>query len=181
MHQGAKELHLVVEPVVRAMSPGLKARLRGYNGQSSGPTIEVVEVVEGDRVRIHKSRHTMNATGHDAPTTIGVDHRHLVLQVTKPIRNCMVMGERGLADTAEPALFTAEGQDAIGPEAPRAGHRDHGPQTWRRRWRSCGALSPHDTGNLAEAVRFELTGPCEPPVFKTGAIDHSATLPLRSL
>ena len=30
---------------------------------------------------------------------------------------------------------------------------------------------------LAEAVRFELTGPCEPPVFKTGAIDHSATLP----
>ena len=31
--------------------------------------------------------------------------------------------------------------------------------------------------NLAEAVRFELTGPFEPPVFKTGAIDHSATLP----
>ena len=30
---------------------------------------------------------------------------------------------------------------------------------------------------LAEAVRFELTGPFEPPVFKTGAIDHSATLP----
>ena len=32
-------------------------------------------------------------------------------------------------------------------------------------------------GILAEAVRFELTGPFEPPVFKTGAIDHSATLP----
>ena len=32
-------------------------------------------------------------------------------------------------------------------------------------------------GCLAEAVRFELTGPFEPPVFKTGAIDHSATLP----
>ena len=30
---------------------------------------------------------------------------------------------------------------------------------------------------LAEAVRFELTDPFEPPVFKTGAIDHSATLP----
>ena len=30
---------------------------------------------------------------------------------------------------------------------------------------------------LAEAVRFELTGPFEPPVFKTGAIDPSATLP----
>jgi hypothetical protein len=26
-------------------------------------------------------------------------------------------------------------------------------------------------------VRFELTDPFEPPVFKTGAIDHSATLP----
>ena len=32
-------------------------------------------------------------------------------------------------------------------------------------------------GDLAEAVRFELTDPFEPPVFKTGAIDHSATLP----
>jgi hypothetical protein len=31
---------------------------------------------------------------------------------------------------------------------------------------------------LAEAVRFELTDPFEPPVFKTGAIDHSATLPV---
>ena len=30
---------------------------------------------------------------------------------------------------------------------------------------------------LAEAVRFELTNPCGLPVFKTGAIDHSATLP----
>jgi hypothetical protein len=37
--------------------------------------------------------------------------------------------------------------------------------------------SPVNTSDLAEAVRFELTGPCEPPVFKTGAIDHSATLP----
>ena len=32
-------------------------------------------------------------------------------------------------------------------------------------------------GVLAEAVRFELTDPFESPVFKTGAIDHSATLP----
>ncbi len=31
---------------------------------------------------------------------------------------------------------------------------------------------------LAEAVRFELTKGCPLPVFKTGAIDHSATLPL---
>ena len=32
-------------------------------------------------------------------------------------------------------------------------------------------------GFLAEAVRFELTDLFKSPVFKTGAIDHSATLP----
>ena len=30
---------------------------------------------------------------------------------------------------------------------------------------------------LAEEVRFELTDPCGSTVFKTVAIDHSATLP----
>lgn len=49
MNQGVKEFHLVAEPVVREMTPGFKAHLWGYNGQSPGPTIEVVE---GDRVRI---------------------------------------------------------------------------------------------------------------------------------
>ena len=49
MNQGAKEFHLVAEPVVREMCEGFKAQLWGYNGQSPGPTIEVVE---GDRVRI---------------------------------------------------------------------------------------------------------------------------------
>ena len=49
MNQGVKEFHLVAEPVVREMAPGMQANLWGYNGQSPGPTIEVVE---GDRVRI---------------------------------------------------------------------------------------------------------------------------------
>jgi FtsP/CotA-like multicopper oxidase with cupredoxin domain len=49
MKDGAKEFHLVAEPVVREIAPGMKAHLWGYNGQSPGPTIEVVE---GDRVRI---------------------------------------------------------------------------------------------------------------------------------
>ncbi|MGD9661041.1 MAG: multicopper oxidase family protein [Porticoccaceae bacterium] len=49
MHNGVKEFHLVAEPVVREMAPGFKAHLWGYNGQSPGPTIEVVE---GDRVRV---------------------------------------------------------------------------------------------------------------------------------
>jgi manganese oxidase len=49
MNQGVKEFHLVAEPVEREIAPGMVARLWGYNGQSPGPTIEVVE---GDRVRI---------------------------------------------------------------------------------------------------------------------------------
>jgi FtsP/CotA-like multicopper oxidase with cupredoxin domain len=49
MRDGVKEFHLVAEPVVREIAPGMKANLWGYNGQSPGPTIEVVE---GDRVRI---------------------------------------------------------------------------------------------------------------------------------
>jgi FtsP/CotA-like multicopper oxidase with cupredoxin domain len=49
MNNGVKEFHLIAEPVVREMGPGMKANLWGYNGQSPGPTIEVVE---GDRVRI---------------------------------------------------------------------------------------------------------------------------------
>lgn len=44
-----KEFHLVAEPVVRELAPGMKAHLWGYNGQSPGPTIECVE---GDKVRI---------------------------------------------------------------------------------------------------------------------------------
>jgi len=44
-----KEFHLVAEPVVRELAPGMKAHLWGYNGQSPGPTIEAVE---GDKVRI---------------------------------------------------------------------------------------------------------------------------------
>ena len=44
-----KEFHLVAEPVVREIAPGMKASLWGYNGQSPGPTIEAVE---GDKVRI---------------------------------------------------------------------------------------------------------------------------------
>jgi manganese oxidase len=49
MRNGVKEFHLVAEPVIRELAPGMKAHLWGYNGQSPGPTIEVVE---GDRVRM---------------------------------------------------------------------------------------------------------------------------------
>ena len=49
MRNGWKEFHLVAEPVVREMAPGMVAHLWGYNGQSPGPTIEAVE---GDKVRL---------------------------------------------------------------------------------------------------------------------------------
>jgi manganese oxidase len=49
MKNGWKEFHLVAEPVVREIAPGMKAHLWGYNGQSPGPTIECVE---GERLRI---------------------------------------------------------------------------------------------------------------------------------
>ena len=49
MKDGVKEFHLVAEPVVREIAPGMTANLWGYNGQSPGPTIEAVE---GDCVRI---------------------------------------------------------------------------------------------------------------------------------
>ncbi|WP_291066407.1 copper oxidase [Hydrogenophaga sp.] len=52
MKDGVKEFHLVAEPVVREVSPGFVVNMWGYNGQSPGPTIEVVE---GDRVRLFVS------------------------------------------------------------------------------------------------------------------------------
>ncbi|HEX7641170.1 MAG TPA: copper oxidase [Burkholderiaceae bacterium] len=59
MNQGVKEFHLVAEPVVREIAPGMQAKLWGYNGQSPGPTIEVVE---GDRVRIFVTNKLPEAT-----------------------------------------------------------------------------------------------------------------------
>ncbi len=59
MNHGVKEFHLVAEPVVREIAPGMQAKLWGYNGQSPGPTIEVVE---GDRVRIFVTNKLPEAT-----------------------------------------------------------------------------------------------------------------------
>ena len=49
MNGDVKEFHLVAQPVVREIAPGMTAHLWGYNGQAPGPTIECVE---GDRVRL---------------------------------------------------------------------------------------------------------------------------------
>ena len=51
--------------------------------------------------------------------------------------------------------------------------------TWVKTWveKQKRPVSRMNVMFLAEAVRFELTDGCPSPVFKTGAIDHSATLP----
>ena len=49
MKNGVKEFRIVAEPVKREFAPGMVVDCWGYNGQTPGPTIEVVE---GDRVRL---------------------------------------------------------------------------------------------------------------------------------
>ncbi len=61
MNGGFKEFHLVAEPVVREVAPGFTAHLRGYNGPSPGPTIEVVE---GDKRRLPRSGLVQASGGH---------------------------------------------------------------------------------------------------------------------
>src|SRR3982750_337347 len=58
---GVKVFHLIAEEVDHEFAPGLKANCWGYNGRTSGPTIEVVE---GDRVRIYVTNRL------PAPTTV---------------------------------------------------------------------------------------------------------------
>ena len=73
MNYGVKEFHLVAEPVLREIAPGMKAHLWGYNGQSPGPTIEVVE---GDKVRIYVTNRLPEKTSihwHGQPLPNGMD------------------------------------------------------------------------------------------------------------
>lgn len=73
MNKGVKEFHLVAEPVVRELAPGMKAHLWGYNGQSPGPTIEVVE---GDKLRIFVTNRLPEHTSihwHGQPLPNGMD------------------------------------------------------------------------------------------------------------
>ena len=56
---GVKVFHLVAEPVEHEFMAGLRAHCWGYNGRTSGPTIEAVE---GDRVRIYVTNRLPEAT-----------------------------------------------------------------------------------------------------------------------
>ena len=64
---GVKVFHLVAEPVKREFAPGLMVDCWGYNGESPGP---VIEVVEGDSVRIYVTNRLSE------PTTV---HWHGIL------------------------------------------------------------------------------------------------------
>ncbi|MGH7178203.1 MAG: multicopper oxidase family protein [Tepidisphaeraceae bacterium] len=64
---GVKVFHLTAQEVDHEFAPGLRAKCWGYNGRTTGPTIECVE---GDRVRIYVTNRL------PAPTTV---HWHGVL------------------------------------------------------------------------------------------------------
>ncbi len=59
MTDGAKEFHLIAEPVKQELMPGKIANLWGYNGSAPGPTIQVNQ---GDRVRIIVDNHLPEPT-----------------------------------------------------------------------------------------------------------------------
>src|SRR6266852_2461867 len=59
MAGGAKEFHLIAEPVKQELLPGKIVNLWGYNGSAPGPTIQVNQ---GDRVRIIVDNHLPEAT-----------------------------------------------------------------------------------------------------------------------
>jgi hypothetical protein len=59
MSGGAKEFHLIAEPVKQELMPGRIVNLWGYNGSAPGPTIQVNQ---GDRVRIIVDNHLPEPT-----------------------------------------------------------------------------------------------------------------------
>ena len=59
MVDGAKEFHLIAEPVKQELIPGKIVNLWGYNGSAPGPTIQVNQ---GDRVRIIVENHLPEPT-----------------------------------------------------------------------------------------------------------------------
>lgn len=50
LRQGVKVFHLVAEPIVHEIMPGLEIETWGYNGGSPGP---LIEVTQGDRCRFY--------------------------------------------------------------------------------------------------------------------------------
>lgn len=87
VREGVKVFHLIAEPVEWEVAPGLSIRAWGYNGSAPGP---LIEVAEGDRVRLYVTNHL------PAPTTI---HWHGVL---------LPCGMDGVAGLTQPAIPPGE-------------------------------------------------------------------------
>jgi len=63
--------------------------------------IELIADAPGDwSFHCHKMHHTMNAMGHDVPTSIGVDFEEAAEKLRRLIPQYMVMGNRGMAEMA---------------------------------------------------------------------------------
>ncbi len=85
--EGTKILHLIAEPIEQEIADGLVVNCWGLNGQTPGPTIELVE---GDRVRIYVTNHL------PVETTV---HWHGIL---------LPCGMDGVAGLTQPAIQPGE-------------------------------------------------------------------------
>jgi FtsP/CotA-like multicopper oxidase with cupredoxin domain len=85
--RGVKVGHLVATPLQHTFAPGLKAEVWGYNGRSPGP---LIEVMEGDRVRLYVTNHLSE------PTSV---HWHGVL---------LPNGMDGVGGLTQPAIAPGE-------------------------------------------------------------------------
>ncbi|NGX60495.1 MAG: Copper resistance protein A [Chlamydiae bacterium] len=84
---GVKIFHLIAEPIIWEVAPGLNIHTWGYNGSVPGP---LIEVAEGDRVRIYVTNKL------PAPTTV---HWHGVL---------LPCGMDGVSGLTQPAIPPGE-------------------------------------------------------------------------
>jgi FtsP/CotA-like multicopper oxidase with cupredoxin domain len=84
---GVKVFHLIAEPIVWEVAEGLTIRTWGYNGSVPGP---MIELAEGDRVRIYVTNHL------PVQTTV---HWHGVL---------LPCGMDGVSGLTQPAIMPGE-------------------------------------------------------------------------
>ncbi len=85
--EGTKVFHLIAEPIVHEVAQGLTINTWGFNGATPGP---VIEVVEGDRVRIYVSNRL--------PTQTAV-HWHGVI---------LPCGQDGVFGVTQPGIMPGE-------------------------------------------------------------------------
>ena len=81
---GAKEFHLIAEPVKRRVIPGREMQVWGYNGSCPGP---IIEVNQGDRVRIVLENRLPESTSihwHGLEVPVAMDGMPYISQAPTP-------------------------------------------------------------------------------------------------